>query len=45
MDTVTQVEISDEVISISDSANTFDKGMRPTIITEAMGKWYRELKN
>ena len=33
MDTVTQVQILDEAVWISHSANTLEKGMNPTILS------------
>ena len=38
MDTVTRVQIVDEVVSILHGANIFGKGMNPTIFPPAMGK-------
>ena len=39
MDTVTRVQIMDEAVCISHSANTFGKGMNPTILSSAIGKY------
>ena len=38
MDTVTWVQILDEAVYISKSANTFGKGMNPIILPPAMDK-------
>ena len=38
MDTVTQIQIMDEAIFISHSANIIGKGINPTILPLAMGK-------
>ena len=38
MDTVTRVQILEQVIYISLNANTLGKGMNPTILPPAMGK-------
>ena len=38
MDTVTQVQIPNEAVYISHSANTLGKGTYPTIPSPAMGK-------
>ena len=37
MDTVTQVQILDEIVCISHSANTLGKGMPPTILPCPVG--------
>ena len=38
MDATIQVQILDEAVCISYSANTLEKGMIPTILPPAMGK-------
>ena len=38
MDTATPVQILDEVVRISNLANTLGKGMNPTIFSPAMDK-------
>ena len=38
MDTATWVHILDEIVCISQSADTLGKGMNPTILSSAMGK-------
>ena len=38
MDAVNRVQIQDETVSISQSANTLGKGMNPTILPPATGK-------
>ena len=38
MDTVTRVQILDEIDYISHSTNTLGKGMNPIILPPAMGK-------
>ena len=38
MDMVTQVEIQDETICISNSINTFGKGLNQTVLLPTMGK-------
>ncbi len=42
MDTVTQVQILDEAVCISHSANILGKTMYPTIPSPAMGKIVRQ---
>ena len=38
MGTVTQVQILDDAVCISQSTDTLGKGMNPTILPPAMGK-------
>ena len=43
MNTMTRVQIFDETVCISRSANTLREGMHPTILSKAIGKYLGRL--